>query len=132
VSVQIQDSLGNNVLTSGVSIIMSLASGSGTLSGTTVQATDTLGEAAFADLSINLAGLKTLSASGSGLTPSASNPFTVSPGPATQLSVIQQPANTAAGTIITPTVTVRIRDAAGNNVASSGYRSSRLLWDPEP
>ncbi len=40
--------------------------------------------------------------------------FDIAPGPATQLAFVQQPTNTAAGSSITPAVTVAVEDAYGN------------------
>src|SRR5206468_11177910 len=60
VTVRAQDSFGNNVPSA--SVAMSLVSGTGTLTGTTPRSTDTSGIATFDNLSINLAGSKTLRA----------------------------------------------------------------------
>src|SRR5207249_3060492 len=54
-----------------------------------------------------------LQATGAGLT-TASVPFDVTPGAATQLAFTVQPTNTAAGAPITPAVQVTARDASGN------------------
>src|SRR5581483_8381474 len=40
--------------------------------------------------------------------------FTISPGSATKVVFLQQPTNTAAGSSITPAVTVAVEDANGN------------------
>ena len=78
VTVQLQDALGNNVTAADVSIAMSLSSGTGVLSGTTPKATNASGLATFSDLSINLAGSKSLTATSGVLTPAVSNSFTIS------------------------------------------------------
>src|SRR5204862_463433 len=54
-----------------------------------------------------------LQATGAGLT-TASVPFDVTAGAATQLAFTVQPTNTAAGAPITPAVQVTARDASGN------------------
>src|SRR5207248_2870335 len=77
VTVLAKDSLGNNVPS--VSVVMPLGPGStGTLSGTTTQSTDASGVATFGNLSINLAGSKTLKAT-SGAVSVVSGAFTISP-----------------------------------------------------
>ncbi|MBI3766741.1 MAG: hypothetical protein HY277_09620, partial [Ignavibacteriales bacterium] len=120
ITVQLKDAFGNNVTTSGITVSMSLSSGTGTLSGTKNQNTNTSGIALFNDLSIDLAGPKTLTASSGSLTPAASNAFTITPGSATHLVFTQQPSNTVAGVAIAPAITVQLRDAAENDVPTSG------------
>ncbi|MBM4054748.1 MAG: hypothetical protein FJ264_08775 [Planctomycetes bacterium] len=127
VTVQLQDAYGNNVSSSGVSIAMSLSSGTGTLSGTTLQTTNSGGLATFNDLSIDLAGSKNLTASGDGLSSAVSNTFTISAGSAVKIVFIQQPSDTTAGNAILPTITVRLQDAYGNNVSSSGVSIAMSL-----
>lgn len=127
VSVQLKDSLGNNVTTPDISLTMTLSSGTGTLSGTTARTTDTTGLAMFNDLSINFSGAKNLTASSTGLTSAVSNSFTISPGPVTQLAFVQQPTNDTAGTVITPAITAQLKDAAGNNVSTSGVSIAMSL-----
>ncbi len=79
VTVQVQDSLGNSVTTSGISISVAKASGNtGNLSGTTTQTTNASGLATFNNLSFNQNGSKQLVASSSGLISVTSNPFTIS------------------------------------------------------
>ncbi len=120
VTIQVQDSLGNNVAGAGVSVSMTQSSGTGTLSGTTPQPTDVNGLATFNDLSINLTGTKRLTASAGGLTPAVSDSFTISPGAANQLVFVQQPGNGVAGAYINPPVTVRLKDQFTNNVLTAG------------
>src|SRR2546425_778569 len=91
VTVQVQDSFSNNVPTSGISITMALTTGTGTLSGATTQTTDASGLATFANLSINLAGSKTLTASSAGLTGAVSNAFTVNPATTTTTAASATP-----------------------------------------
>ncbi len=81
VAVQVRDSLGNTVDTSGISITLSISSGTGVLAGTVTRTTNTNGIATFDNLSINLAGSKQLTASSTGLPSVTSNIFTISPGP---------------------------------------------------
>lgn len=67
-----------------------------------------------------LAGSKNLTASSASLTSAASNAFTILAESETQLAFVQQPTNTTAGATISPSVTVQLRDALGNDVASLG------------
>ena len=131
VTVQLQDALGNNVSTSGVSVAMSLSSGEGVLSGTTVQTTDASGLATFNNLSINLEGSKNLTATSDGLTSAVSNAFTISAGAATRVVFVQQPSNTTSGAAISPAVTVQLQDALGNNVSTSGVSVAMSLSSGE-
>ncbi len=75
VTVQLYGGNGQPVAQSGVSITMSLGSGTGSLSGTVSQQTDATGLASLADLSIDLAGQKQLTAAASGYVPAVSSPF---------------------------------------------------------
>ena len=127
VTVQMRDSLGNDVAASAVPVTMAILSGNGTLSGTTARSTNTSGIATFTDLSINLSGSKTLSASSPGLVTAVSTTFTIVAGAAIQIVFVQQPTNTQAGASITPAVTVQVKDAQGNNVRTAGISASIAL-----
>ena len=127
VTVQLKDAFSNNVTTSGVSITMSLTSGIGTLAGTVSRNTNASGVSTFDDLSINLAGSKTLTASSSGLTSAATNSYTVLPLGASKLAFLQQPSAAAANDTITPPVTVEVRDAFDNRVDTAGISIALTL-----
>ena len=118
IKVGITDQAGNAIHTSGISV--SLASANGTLNGTTAQLTDTNGVATFNDLSLNISGSNTLTATAVNLISALSNFFTITRGNPTHLVFIQQPTNAISGTTINPSVTVQVRDAFENNVDSSG------------
>src|SRR3989441_161654 len=124
VAVQVQDQFGN-VVTSGsgsnASITIAIGSnpGPGTLSGTTTQSAVS-GVATFSNLSIEKPGTGyTLTASSTGLTGATSTAFNITVGAATKLAFGTQPSNTAAGTSISPAVTVQVQDAGGNLVTTS-------------
>jgi hypothetical protein len=127
VTVQIRDSLGNNVAAPGVAVTLSLSSGTGTLSGATTRSTGSTGLATFSDLSVNLSGSKTLTASGSGLGTAVSTTFTIAPGTPARLAFVQQPTSTRAGASVTPAVTIQVRDAQGNNLRTAGISVSVTL-----
>ena len=117
VTVHATDSFGNDV--PGATVTLSL-NGGGTLSGTNPQTTDTNGVATFGNLSVNLAGSKTLTASSAPATPVTSSAFTISPAAASQVAFVQQPSNATAGVAIAPAMTVQLRDSFGNDVAAAG------------
>nr|MBA4150764.1 VCBS repeat-containing protein [Verrucomicrobiota bacterium] len=119
VTVQLQDTYGNNVSSAGVDIVMAKSSGTGTLSGTATIATDANGLATFNDLSIELIGTKELTASSAGLTDAVSDPFTITAGAATQLIYISQPNDVVAGANFGP-VTLQLADQYGNPVTTAG------------
>jgi hypothetical protein len=124
VTIQARDSLGNNAAAPGVPVTVGISSGTGTLGGTAIRTTNTSGLATFDDLSINLIGSKTLSASAPSLTSAVSTAFTIVVGTATQVVFVQQPTNTKAGATISPALTVQLKDALGNNVRAAGVSVS--------
>ena len=67
VVVQVQDTNSVAVASNNVPVTLTLTSGGGTLSGTLTQNSDASGKATFAGLSIDLAGAKQLTATGSGI-----------------------------------------------------------------
>ncbi len=77
VTVQLKDAGDQNVQVPGVSITLTLSSGSGSLSGTVTRQTNASGLATFNDLSIGSAGQKQLTAASSGLSSAVSSLFTV-------------------------------------------------------
>src|SRR5207302_946446 len=89
VTVHVTDTFGNDV--PGASVTMAINSGTGILSGTTPQTTAAAGLATFDDLSIDLSGAKTLTATSGALTPAISSSFTVSAAAPSQLVFTQQP-----------------------------------------
>jgi len=122
VTVRIEDSFGNQVLTTGTAITLAIGTnpGGGTLSGTAVQ-NSVLGLSTYGDLSIDKVGAGyTLTASATGLTGATSNPFNITAAPAARLVFVQQPTDALAGVAIAPPVTVRIEDAFGNVIAANG------------
>ncbi len=77
--VEVVDALDRQLLQPGVVVTVSIASGTGTLGGTTRVATDGNGRAVFTDLNIGGVGTFTLSFSSPGLTSVTSSSFTVAP-----------------------------------------------------
>jgi uncharacterized repeat protein (TIGR03803 family) len=118
VTVAIEDQFGNVVTGNASSVTVALASGPGTLGGTvTVAAVN--GVATFSNLTLDTAGTDTLSASDGALTSATSGSFTVTPAAASKLVFAQQPTNVAAGSAISPAVTVSVEDQFGNVVTGN-------------
>jgi hypothetical protein len=119
--IQLEDGNGGPLTTPGVQVSATIATGGGTLTGTTTVATDAQGRAAFTDLVINgAAGMYTLvfTASGFGSATSANIDVQAAPPPppdGAQSSVTLNPATVPAGG--TSTITVTVRDATGAALA---------------
>ncbi len=79
---------------------------------------DFYGVVTFSNCSTTLAGYYTLTASDGALTSATSNPFTVNPGPPTQLVFTTQPGNGTGGSAFSTQPVVAVEDAFGNLVTS--------------
>jgi adhesin/invasin len=118
VTVRIVDSSGTPVPMSGVPVAMSLASGSGVLSGTLVKTTDATGTATFGDLSIDQVGTFQLRAISGTNVPAVSNAFQVSAGLATGIVVISgSPQSTTPSQQFPSLLQARVTDSQGNPAA---------------
>ena len=119
---QLRDASGNPVSQSGVTVTAAIASGGGTLGGTTTGTTNASGVASFTNLSITgSAGSRTLGFSATGLTGATSTPVTIGAVAASQLTITTQPSSSAvSGTAFAQQPVVQLRDAAGNPVSQSG------------
>src|SRR5882672_8927519 len=120
VAVSIEDAAGHVVPTgtNQVTIAIGTNPSSGALSGTAT-ATAVAGVATFSNLSIGSAGTGyTLAASATGLSGASSNTFNVVGAPS-KLAFTVQPSNVAAGSSITPAITVSVEDTAGNVVPTA-------------
>ncbi|QSQ27551.1 hypothetical protein JY651_22715 [Pyxidicoccus parkwayensis] len=120
VAVTVRDGFGNTVTNSSATLTLSLANNptGASLTGTVAVAAVN-GVATFTGVAVDKAGNGyTLSVSAPGLT-STSIAFNVVPGVATKLAFGVQPSDVVAGSSITPAVTVRVVDAAGNTVPTA-------------
>ncbi len=123
IQVAVQDANGATVTTSNASITLALNSNSGgaTASGVlTVGATN--GVATFTSVLVGLAGTGyTLAATApaAGLTAATSTAFNVTPGTASHVAFVVQPATEVAGVPFSPDLQVAILDQAGNTVTSA-------------
>ena len=129
-AVHLQDSSHNPL--SGASVSLALSGGPGALAGTTTVNTDSNGDAAFNNLSVNKVGTTyKLTASAPGITPTAptpvaSNAFAITAGTASAISFAQQPSTTPAGSAIAPPVSVLVTDSGGNPVSGASVTVSLL------
>jgi hypothetical protein len=120
VQVAAHDSMGNTVTSFTGDVTVLITAGSGTAGATlfgTTTVTAVAGVATFSDLRIDKAGTGyKLSATASGVAGKNSASFQIIAGTPVKLSFNVQPANTAAGAIITPAVEVMVRDSLNNVV----------------
>ena len=117
--IRIIDASGNTVTSSTVSVVASIASGTGTLSGTT-SVTAVAGVATFTDLVITgTAGAFTLTFTPTSLTSATSNSITITAGSASAAAITTQPTGAASGSPLATQPVIRIIDANGNTVTSS-------------
>ena len=114
VQVKAVDSFGNVV--SGLSVVASLKTGTGVLSGTLTRVTNVTGVASFDDLLIDLVGVDKVLNFSSGSLFVTSNVFTILAASVAVLTVVIQPSNTVAGAAITPSAQVKAVDSFGNNI----------------
>ena len=118
-SVQLLDANSNLVTANGVTVTAAIVTGAGTLGGT-LTATTTNGVATFTNLSITgVVGPRTLTFSAASLVSATSNSIAVGPGTPVALAFVQQPTGTTGGLAITPSITVAVRDGAGNTVTTA-------------
>ena len=117
--IRVTDASGNTVTTSKVSVVASIASGSGTLNGTTTVAA-VGGVATFTDLVLSgTPGNFTLRFTPTSLTAATSNSFALSVGAASKVMVTTQPAGAFNGIEFSTQPVVKITDAGGNTITSS-------------
>ena len=133
VVVTARDARGNvaTTFTGVVTAAIATNPGSATLGGMT-SATAVSGVATFPDLNITKsASGYTLYATSGALSSTASTPFDVTPGPASELAFTGLPGSARAGIAIAPAVVVNARDAYGNLVATySGTMAIALAANP--
>ena len=114
ITVDVEDSAGNVVMSDDSSVTISVASGPGTPSGTLTVAANS-GVATFSDITLNIPGSYTLDASDGSLTGATSDGFVVAE---PQLAFTQQPTDTQVGMTISPPITVAVEDPNGNVIAA--------------
>ncbi|HSR92224.1 MAG TPA: hypothetical protein VLK88_13035 [Gemmatimonadales bacterium] len=120
--VALHDGFGNPVSQAGVAVSAAIATGGGTLGGTSTIATNASGVATFTNLSLaGTTGNRTLSFSATGLTGATSASFNLTVGSATALKMVTQPSTSANnGSAFATQPRVRLVDAGGNAVSQAG------------
>ena len=119
--VQLRDAADTPVAKSGVPVTVAIASGGGTLAGTTTVNTNAAGVASFTDLSISgLVGSRTLAFSSPGLSGATSAPIALTAGPATKIGILVQPAALELSGIPIRQPVIQVQDANGNPVPMAG------------
>ncbi len=117
--VEVRDAAGNLVTTSSATVVASIASGGGALSGQTSIAT-VAGVATFTNLAIaGAAGDRTLSFSATGLTSAVSGPVTMTPAPV-QIIVLDNVSFTLAASRGGPAQNVVVQVTNGGSLAVTG------------
>ncbi len=117
-AIQVRDAAGNNVSTAGRTVTASIATGGGALGGTVGGTTNAAGLATFTNLAISgTVGNRTMSFASTGLTSATSASVTIVAGAAANLAIAAGNGQSAvAGTPVAVAPSVRVTDAAGNNV----------------
>ena len=115
---RLQDLDGNPLARPDVAVTVQIASGQGTLSGTTTRPSDADGRVTFTDLAIvGGPGARTLIFAASGYASAVSSPIGLGIGPPASMAVVAGDQQTApAGTAVPVAPTVVLRDAAGTPV----------------
>jgi len=114
---QLEDSNGNPVPSSGVSISLALSANS-FASGTASAPTDSTGKATFSSLVIDTAATNyTITATSSGLTSGQSTSFSITAATASKLVITSAAVSTAAG-VASTSITVQVQDQYGNPVTT--------------
>lgn len=121
-AIQLRDASDNPVNQSGVAVTAAIASGGGTLGGTTTVTTNAAGAATFTNLSISgSAGSRTLTFSSGSLTAATSGPISVTAAPASQLDFATAPPATAAsGVTFSVAPVIQLENASGAAVSEGG------------
>jgi Big-like domain-containing protein/filamin/ABP280 repeat protein len=117
--IQLQDASGNSLARDGVSVTAQIASGQGSLRGTTSRSTDANGQVAFDDLAIvGGPGARTLIFAAPGYAPAVSTPVSLGVGAPATVTIAAGDGQTATGGTALPIKpAVVVRDAGGTPVA---------------
>jgi uncharacterized repeat protein (TIGR03803 family) len=116
--VDVEDQFGNLVTGNSSNVTLSVATGPGSLSGTTTVAASG-GVATFSNIIVDTAGSYTLTATDGALTTATSGSFTVSPTAASKVVYNVQPSNVVAGVADSPSIVVDVEDQFGNIVTGN-------------
>ncbi len=122
VTVRVVDGAGNTVTTANNTVTVAIGTnpGGSTLGGT-VSVAAVSGVATFGAVTLDRSGAGyTLTAAATGLTGATSAGFTVNPGAASALAITTAPTAGQSGSAVTPQPVVRLVDANGNTVPTTG------------
>ncbi|MFA5113060.1 MAG: Ig-like domain-containing protein [Candidatus Margulisiibacteriota bacterium] len=133
IKVRVLDVYGNlTATTETITLAIRNNAGGGTLAGNTNKAA-VLGEATFDDLNINKIGVGyTLIAASAATASKISDAFNITVAPTDKVAFYVQPANTAAGAIITPPVQVAIEDQYGNIISTDNSSEVTVAISANP
>jgi len=132
VQVVVQDAQGNTVPGSTASVTVALTTPNGAALGGTTTVSAVNGVASFGNLTVDLTGSYTLTATSGGLTAATSGSFNITPAAASQLVFTGQPTDAVASTTIQPPVQVTVKDAFGNTVTSATTSITVAIATPPP
>ncbi len=134
VRVAVRDAFGNTASSYAGSVTLALTTNpSGASLGGTLTRAVSGGEATFANLSVDAAGVGyALGATSGSLSGATSATFDIVVGPPAALVFTGQPSTTVAGGAISPAVVVTVRDAGGNTVTSFNGSISLALGAGSP
>lgn len=122
---EVQDALGNVVTSTNLTVTAVIATGGGTITGST--AITVGGVARFTELALSgIVGDRTLTFSASGLPPVTSSGVALAPGAPSQLVFRTPPSGTTTNAPLSTQPVVEIRDAAGNLTTSNSQVSATL------
>ncbi|MFL5493851.1 MAG: Ig-like domain-containing protein [Gemmatimonadales bacterium] len=124
--VRLEDLAGNSLARPDVAVTVQIATGQGTLSGTTTRSTDADGRATFTDLAlVGGPGARTLIFAADGYASVISSPVGLGIGPPASIALVGGDQQTApAGTAVPVAPSVVVRDAAGTPVPGVPVRFS--------
>ncbi len=131
---QLRDGAGNPVAQAGILITASLASGPGTLAGTTTATTNGSGAATFSNLSlVGNVGSYTVAFSAPGVPALTSASIALSAGVPAALNIQAQPSASAqSGVALSQQPEIQLRDLSGNDVAQPGVAVTAAIASGPP
>jgi hypothetical protein len=131
---QLRDAAGNPVAQAGILITATIASGPGSLGGTTSGVTSGAGAVTFSNLSLAGAiGSYSIEFGAPGMLPATSGPIALSAGLPTALTIEVQPSSAAqSGVVLPQQPKLQLRDQSGNAVAQAGISVTASIASGPP
>ncbi len=133
-AVQLQNAGGNPIAQAGVLVTAAIATGGGTMGGTTTATTNAAGLATFTNLSIvGAVGNRTLVFSAPGLTSVTSGTVALGAGAPAQLIILTQPSAAAqSGAVFVQQPSIQLVDGVGNLVSQAGVNVTAAIGTGAP